>query len=385
MTELNRTHDPARRSWVERANLPSNDFPIQNLPFGVFRNARRSAHRGCNRRPDPRSVGRARSRAVRGRGPRCGASRKRPEPQLADGAGNRTASALRARMSDLLWSEGGDAPARAADGGQVAGSDGRRRDDTARSRSAASPDFLTSIYHTERGGRVTRPDNPVPPPFKYLPDRLQWPRHLGQGERRAGTPAQCAVAQPRGQSRVRTLPAARFRARGRRVYSQRATRWENQSRSKRVRSMFGLCLLNDWSARDIQRWESVLGPFLSKSLSTTISLWVVTAEALGAISGSGFRAAAGDPAPLPYLIRPRIRPGRLRHRPRSVPADATHARRRRRNRSDNPHQFHPHVLDVRANAHPPHEQRMQPASRAICSAAARRPARSMKIAPASRS
>jgi fumarylacetoacetase len=65
--------------------------------------------------------------------------------------------------------------------------------------------------------------------------------------------------------------------------------------------IFGFCLLNDWSARDVQRWESALGPFLSKSLSTTISCWVVTAEALAPFRAPAFARPAGDPAPLPYL------------------------------------------------------------------------------------
>ena len=112
MTELNGTHDPARRTWVERADLPDNDFPIQNLPFGVFRNA------------DGARTGVAIGDQILDLSAALAAGlfegEAREAAHLASGrnlnslmaAGNRTASALRARLSDLLWSEGGDAPAR---------------------------------------------------------------------------------------------------------------------------------------------------------------------------------------------------------------------------------------------------------------------------------
>ena len=110
MTELNGTHDPARRSWVERANLPDNDFPIQNLPFGVFRNAD-GARTGVAIGDQILDL----SAALAGG---LFEGEARDAAHLASGrnlnslmaAGNRTASALRARLSDLLWSEGGDAP-----------------------------------------------------------------------------------------------------------------------------------------------------------------------------------------------------------------------------------------------------------------------------------
>jgi fumarylacetoacetase len=162
-------------------------------------------------------------------------------------------------------------------------------------------DFLTSIYHTERGGRVTRPDSPIPPPFRHLPiaynGRATSVRASGEDVRR-----------PNGQWRRADgtvqfgpceqldfeLEVGMFVGRGNAL-------GEPVAIDDATSHMFGYCLLNDWSARDIQRWESALGPFLGKSLSTTISCWVVTAEALAPFRAPAFPRPPGDPAPLPYL------------------------------------------------------------------------------------
>jgi fumarylacetoacetase len=300
MTELNGTHDPARPSWVERANLPDNDFPIQNLPFGVFRNAD-GARTGVAIGDQILDL----SAALAGG---LFEGEARDAAHLASGrnlnslmaAGNRTASALRARLSDLLWSEGGDAPrARQIADRLLVPMAGAEM--MLPVKIGSFTDFLTSIYHTERGGRITRPDNPVPPPFKYLPiayngratsvrastepvrrPNVQWRNPEGKVE--FGPCRQLDFELEVGMYVARSNPL------GEPIAIEHASD-----------HMFGLCLLNDWSARDIQRWESVLGPFLSKSLSTTVSPWVVTTEALAPFRAPAFGRLQGDPAPLPYL------------------------------------------------------------------------------------
>ena len=297
MAPLNATHDPARRSWVASANSMDTDFPIQNLPFGIFSRAGDVPRAGV-------AIGDQIFDLAAGAGLFSGAAAS-AVAATAGGAlnglmalGYAPASALRARLSDLLR-EGGP-------------SDAQSRASTLLvpmadvqihlpAKIGAFTDFLTSSYHTERGGRVSRPDSPLPPCFKYLPvaynSRASSVRVSGE-----------AVRRPNGQWRhpdgeVRFGPSAAldfelelgvFIGPGNELGEPLALP------SVRER-MFGYCLLNDWSARDIQAWESALGPFLSKSLSTTISAWVITDEALAPFRAPAFPRPPSDPAPLPYL------------------------------------------------------------------------------------
>jgi fumarylacetoacetase len=303
LPQLNATHDPARRSWVESANSGS-DFPIQNLPLGVF-------HRGDGKPRGGVAIGDAifdlkvALEAGLFSGPTEVAARAAASPTLNPlmALGNEAASVLRARLCELLDR---DCPERtrlqAISGLLVAQRDTMMVLPAA---IAAFSDFMASIYHTERGGRISRPDSPVPPVFKYMPiaynSRASSVRLSGE-----------AVARPNGQYRpadgtVEFGPSrwldfefelGGFVALGNRLGAPVPL-------ASAPDHLFGYCLLNDWSARDIQRWEShPLGPFLSKSVSTTISPWIVTAEALAPFRAPAFHRAEGDPAPLPYLSDP---------------------------------------------------------------------------------
>jgi fumarylacetoacetase len=296
---LNETHDPARRSWIETANRAGSDFPIQNLPFCMFYRAGQVARPGVAIGDTILDLVEAAELNLLG---------EHIGPTLHDCIGTGLNSLmrldrgilsnLRKQLSNLL----------SASGGEGEGHRERllvRRDDVALCLPAAIgafTDFFTSLHHTERGGRVTRPDNPVPPNFRYMPiaynSRASSVRVSGEGVRR-----------PNGQWRKEDgtvqfgptealdfeLELGAFVGKGNELGSPIPI-------GSAEDHIFGYCLLNDWSARDIQRWESFpLGPFLSKSLSTSISPFVVTSEALAPFRVAALKRPDGDPAPLPYL------------------------------------------------------------------------------------
>ena len=300
MTGLNRTHDPSRKSWVESANLASSDFPIQNLPFGVFQGVA-GARIGVAIGDQVLDVLAALQVGLLD-GEAGDAARLATGGSLNAlmGSGNRMVSALRARLSDLLWLDERHATQtrQIADKLLVPIASVEMK---LPAKIGSFTDFLTSIYHTERGGRVTRPDNPVPPAFKYLPIAYNG---RATSVRLSGEPVRRPNVQWRNSDgKVEFGPCRQLDFElevG--VYVGRGNALgEPISIEGAPDHIFGLCLLNDWSARDIQRWESVLGPFLSKSLSTTVSPWVVTAEALAPFRAPAFPRPQSDPTPLPYL------------------------------------------------------------------------------------
>ncbi|MDB5582703.1 MAG: fahA [Bradyrhizobium sp.] len=298
MSVLNETHDPARKSWVESANGPG-DFPIQNLPFCMFVRGGQVARPGVAIGDCILDlIGAAELNLL---GPHIA-----PTLQACFGTGLNSLmrldrgvlSSLRKQLSELLLAnnETGNA----------------HRDKLLVARDAvalclpaeigAFTDFFTSLHHTERGGRVTRPDNPVPPNFRYMPiaynSRASSVRISGEDVRR-----------PNGQWRKEDgtvqfgptealdfeLELGAFVGKGNELGIPIPIGGAEDH-------IFGYCLLNDWSARDVQRWESFpLGPFLSKSLSTSISPFVVTSEALAPFRTAALQRPKGDPPPLAYL------------------------------------------------------------------------------------
>ena len=300
MATLNATHDPARRSWVESANRPDADFPIQNLPFGIFRNdglARGGVAIGDRIFDLQAGLDAGLFSGAAERAARAGAA-SRLNALMA--LGNGPAGALRARLSDLLRADG---PERA----KVEGMADRLLVPMAAATMELPvhvgnfTDFLTSSYHTERGGRVSRPDNPLPVNFKHLPiayhSRASSVRLSGEPVRRPNGQSRSGDSVVFGPSKTLDfeLELAAFIGPGNALGTPIPL-------AAVPRQIFGYALLNDWSARDIQRWETTpLGPFLGKSFSTTISPWVVTQEALAPFRAPAFTRAAGDPAPLPYL------------------------------------------------------------------------------------
>ncbi|HTP98050.1 MAG TPA: fumarylacetoacetase [Casimicrobiaceae bacterium] len=305
MSRTNETHDPHLTSWVDSANGSGTDFPIQNLPFGVFR--RKGAgepFRGGvaigDRILDLRAAcasGAFEGDAAAALAACCGATlnafmamgpslhslvRRTLSKSLAAG------SAAHSKLTSCLVAQAECEHAVPAAIGDYT-------------------DFYTSIHHATAIGRLFRPDNPLLPNYKWVPigyhgrsstigvSGQQFPRPVGQ------TLAPGKTEPDVGPSRRLDyeLELGVFIGTGNAVGTSIPIADADEH-------IFGVCLLNDWSARDIQAWEyQPLGPFLSKNFATTISPWIVTLEAL-----APFRTALtrpeGDPKPLPYLASAQV-------------------------------------------------------------------------------
>ncbi|MFL5560102.1 MAG: fumarylacetoacetase [Gemmatimonadaceae bacterium] len=298
---LDETHDPKRRSWVEAANDGRTDFPIQNLPFGVFRRAGsiERARVGVAIGDQIIDIGAARRTGFLGgdaeRGSRaCEADELNPLMAL----GRPAWRALRAALGSLL--EAGSPAARDAERILVPMSDA---DLMLPARVGDYTDFYASIHHATNVGRMFRPDNPLLPNYKYVP--------IGyHGRASSLVPSGSAVRRPVGQRKPPELPEPVFEPSRALDYECEVGAFigtgtalgERLTMSQAAEQLFGLCLVNDWSARDIQSWEyQPLGPFLSKSFATTVSPWVVTMEALAPYRVPAAHREHGDPDSLPYL------------------------------------------------------------------------------------
>jgi fumarylacetoacetase len=292
------THDPKLASWVESANRPGADFPIQNLPFGVFHagpwcaigvaigdrilDLRRAAQAGLLDGLEPPTV------------EACSAIVLNPLMSL----GREYWRPLRKRIGELL---------RAGGGHQAAVEPFLVRMDEVAMAAPANigdyTDFYASIHHATNVGRLFRPDNPLLPNYKYMP--------IGYHGRASsivvsGTP----VHRPSGQSKDAAAEAPVFGPTRSLDYELEVGFVAGPGNelgqpipiAEAEQHIFGLCLLNDWSARDIQSWEyQPLGPFLAKSFATTISPWIVTMEAMAPFRAPAFQRPESDPQPLPYL------------------------------------------------------------------------------------
>jgi fumarylacetoacetase len=170
-------------------------------------------------------------------------------------------------------------------------------------------DFYASVHHATNVGSMFRPDNPLLPNYKWIP--------IGyHGRASSIVPSGTDVRHPVGQTRDTPEGAPIFGPSKRIDYELEVGAFVGRSSTlgspiaidDAEEHVFGLCLVNDWSARDIQSWEyQPLGPFLSKSFATTISPWVVTLDALAPFRVPASGRAVGDPKPLPYLSSPRVR------------------------------------------------------------------------------
>jgi len=297
MIALNETHDPARRSFVASANAPDAEFPIQNLPFGVFRPAAGLPPRvGVAIGDQIIDVAAAASSF---NGLAAEAARVCQVPYIAHlmSLGPQAWSALRLASSRGLSVEQGDESLR-PHLTPIARAEMRLpavvRNFT---------DFFASVFHATNTGRAFRPDNPLLPNYKFVPVAYHG---RASSVRVSGTP----FKRPRGQ-RKRADEAAPSYGPSRNLDFELelgcyigvpSELGETIPIGKAAQHIFGFCLLNDWSARDIQGWEyRPLGPFLGKNFATTVSPWVVTAEALAPFRTAAFVRPAGDPAPLPYL------------------------------------------------------------------------------------
>jgi fumarylacetoacetase len=293
---LNDTHNPGLRSWVETANSPGADFPIQNLPLGVFRRkgSADAPRIGVGIGDQILDLHRASELGLLEALPRAvveAAAMSTLNGLMALGQGSM--SQLRRELVAILHANGRRAEPDSlvpiehvelflpADIGDYT-------------------DFYASIFHATRVGEIFRPKNPLPPNYKHLPIAYH-------GRSSSIVPSGTPIRRPSGQTRGEGDQPV-FRPSERLDYEveigvfvgtgagQPLTMAESEGH------IFGLCLLNDWSARDIQAWESQpLGPFLSKNFATTVSPWVVTYEALVPFRSPAFARDGGDPQPLPYL------------------------------------------------------------------------------------
>jgi fumarylacetoacetase len=292
---MNETHDPALESWVESANDPASDFPVQNLPFGVFTRAGDEI-------------------------PRVGIA---IGDQILDVVACHAAGYLKAwqgapgnfgsRLNSLM----------AVDPHQL---ELFRREVSALLARGSPPrhevlvpmteatmlmpvdigdytDFYASIHHATNVGSMFRPDNPLLPNYKYVP--------IGYHGRASsivvsGTP----VTRPSGQTKAADQAEPSFNPSRMLDYESELGFFVGEGNAlgrtipitEASRHIFGFCLVNDWSARDIQSWEyQPLGPFLAKNFATTISPWVVTSSALEPFRTAPSERGGDDPDPLPDL------------------------------------------------------------------------------------
>ena len=283
--------DPALTSWVESAQ--GSDFPIQNLPLGIF------------------SVGERRRRAGVAIGDfvldLTAIADLLDEDWRADLAqpvlngwlarGHEAQSALRKRLQELL-------------------SDERHREDLEPQLVGQSEvrmhvpcligdytDFYVGIHHATNVGKQFRPDNPLLPNYKYVPIGYHG---RASSVRASGEP----VVRPNGQRKATDAEAPEYGPSRRLDYELELGIWIGEGNElgsaipigEAAEHIAGYCLLNDWSARDLQAWEyQPLGPFLAKNFLTSVSPWLVTPQALAPFRKPMPPRPAGDPDPLSYL------------------------------------------------------------------------------------
>lgn len=286
--DINNTHDAALTSWVESANNPKTDFPIQNLPFGRFRtNADSDWHIGVAIGDQVLDLCAAKLIENNDMNQLMSMSKKsRDDLRQAIVAGLRTGSARQQAFADAMHLRSAVEMGLPCEIGDYT-------------------DFYTSIHHATNIGRQLRPDNPLLPNYKWVP--------IGYHGRASSIVASGQnFHRPKGQTKAPDQDAPTLGACRRLDYelelgifiARPNAMGESISMTNAEEHVFGLSLFNDWSARDIQAWEyQPLGPFLSKNFASTLSPWVVTMEAL-----APFRAPAqrpeSDPEPLAYLDSP---------------------------------------------------------------------------------
>jgi fumarylacetoacetase len=300
--KLDGTHDGALRSFVESANDAATDFPVQNLPLGVFRAGAGTARIGCAIGDLVLDLHECAARGLLRGLPAeveaaCGAASLNALMALEP----RVRGTLRHRLSHLLRSEGGFVTARNEAGHVLVAQ--AEVEMLLPAEIGDYTDFYASVHHATNVGRMLRPDNPLFPNYKWVP--------IGYHGRASslvvsGTP----VARPQGQTEPGEDGTPRFGPSRSLDYELEVGAFLGPGNplgqpvplAEAEGRLFGLCLLNDWSARDLQKWEyQPLGPFLAKSFATTLSPWVVTLEAIAPYRVPAYARPEGDPQPLPYL------------------------------------------------------------------------------------
>lgn len=298
MIPIDATHDPARQSWVESAGTPGTDFPIQNLPLGVF------SPDGTDPRPGiaiGASILDLRAAAAASLLPAslAGLVKHRDlDPLLAAGVGR--IGRLRAAAGDLLDARCDPAVRATIARKALVPMDAVRMHLPSSLRSFT--DFFAGIHHAEEGGRIFANDPPLVRAYSSMP--------LGYNGRASSVRVSGEdIRRPLGQRLADDRPAfgpsiwldfelelGMFVA----ATNPLGTPVPIGDAAQRIA---GFCLLNDWSARDIQFWEAApLGPFNGKGFSTTISPWIVTQQALAPFRVPVMDRIEGSPPLLPYLF-----------------------------------------------------------------------------------
>jgi fumarylacetoacetase len=281
--KLDATHDPGAKSWVESANSADCPFPIQNLPFGVFRTRNGKPRGGVaigDQILDLAALGLKAGPTLNGIAALGRPAWRKLRAALFKGLSTKTRDKrfrkflVPMKKAELLL------PVSIGD----------------------YTDFFTGIHHASNMGRILRPDSPpLLPNYKWVPIAYH-------GRSSSIVVSGTAVRRPLGQ--IKTGDKPEFGPSRRLDYEAELGFVVGPGNplgkpipvGEAENHLFGVVLLNDWSARDIQAWEyQPLGPFLGKSFATSISPWIVTLEALAPYRCPPFQRAAEDPQPLPYL------------------------------------------------------------------------------------
>jgi fumarylacetoacetase len=297
---LDATHDPDRRSWVESANVAGAEFPIHNLPLGSFRRGADEAPRVAVAIGDQILD----LRACDELGLLTSDAHVAVQASLGGklngmmSLGRATARELRRQVSELL-----SIGSSAVDfGNQIV----RAANDV----ELLMPvevgdytDFYASVHHATNVGSMFRPDNPLLPNYKWIPVGYH-------GRASSVVVSGTELRRPWGQTVLGEETQPTYRPSRLLDYELEMGFYlaDANSLGDRVdiahaeERIFGMTLVNDWSARDMQKWEyQPLGPFLAKSFATTVSPWVVTLDALEPFRCESFVRPDGDPQPLPHL------------------------------------------------------------------------------------
>ena len=291
-------------SWVESAQAPDTDFPLQNLPLGLFHSPEQSPRPGIAIGMQVLNLVAAAQQGFLDDTIAATILACRDDTSLNPllAMGRPALRSLRSAVSAMLRADSEQGRrARALSNALLVPMDDA--DMLMPVRVGDYTDFYASIDHATNVGSMFRPDNALLPNYKWVP--------IGYHGRasslvNSGTP----VKRPRGQARDDGSESPTFGPTRRLDYELEVGAFIGQGNAlgspipvgAAEQHVAGLCLVNDWSARDIQAWEyQPLGPFLAKNFSTSISPWIVTLDALAPFRTPAFSRPAGDPAPLPYL------------------------------------------------------------------------------------
>ncbi len=301
--EINETHDPNLKSWIESANAPDTDFPIQNLPFCAFSKKNDDFPWGrvgiaigdyvleLHSELNKDLFYRKKDEELRWSIPSFMIPSKDKDPDKL--------SALRRRLIKALETNATKTDRKIVEKLLIPFSEVQFR----RPEIGDYTDFYCSIFHATNVGAMFRPDNPLLPNYKYIP--------IGyHGRASSIVVSGTDVKRPKGQTRPDAEQPPQYIPCKNLDYEMEVGFFVGKGNQmgetipieNAEEHIFGLCLVNDWSARDIQAWEyQPLGPFLAKSFATTVSPFVVTMEALAPFRVPAFERGEGDPQPLDYL------------------------------------------------------------------------------------